>query len=116
MSDCGRTKLAERAEGLQAACAAVPTLQDVHESVRLRPMRSRGPASRAKRVILMLTFRAQGRTAEPSFDHLVGAGEQRRRHVETERLRGGQIDYKIEFGRLFDGDVCGLHPTQNLVD
>ena len=50
------------------------------------------------------------------FDYLVRAGEQRRRHVEAERLRGGQIDYKIEFGRLFDGDVCGLRPTQNLVD
>src|SRR5262249_34267261 len=44
------------------------------------------------------------------------AGEQHRRHFKAEGLRGGQIDYKIEFGRLFDGDVCGLRPTQNLVD
>jgi hypothetical protein len=53
---------------------------------------------------------------DASFNHLVGAREQRRGNVEAERPRGGQIDYKIEFGRLFDGDVCGLRPTQNLVD
>ena len=34
------------------------------------------------------------------FNHLVGAGEQRRQHFEAERLRGGQIDYKIEFSFL----------------
>jgi hypothetical protein len=28
-----------------------------------------------------------------SFDHLVGAGEQRRRHFEAKRLRGFQIDH-----------------------
>jgi hypothetical protein len=42
------------------------------------------------------------RGAAASFDHLVGAGEQRRRHVEAERLRRDQIQDEIEFGRLLD--------------
>jgi len=35
-----------------------------------------------------------------SFDHLVGAGEERRRKLKAERLRGGQIDNQLELGRL----------------
>src|SRR5262249_28584397 len=52
----------------------------------------------------------------PLFDHLIGASEQRRRHVETERLGRSQIDDEIESGRLLDRDVPGLCPAQNLVD
>src|SRR5262245_59872934 len=51
-----------------------------------------------------------------SLDHLVGAGEQGRRHVEAERLRGNQIDYKLELRRLLDWYIAGLGPAQHLVD
>ena len=30
------------------------------------------------------------------FDHLVGAGEQRGRHLDAERLRGLEIDHQLE--------------------
>jgi hypothetical protein len=39
----------------------------------------------------------------PLFDHLVGAGEQRRRHGEAERPRGLEIDYQLEGRRLHHG-------------
>ena len=35
------------------------------------------------------------------FDHLVGAGKQRGRHVEAERLGGLQVDNEIEARGLF---------------
>src|SRR6516165_911165 len=55
-------------------------------------------------------------TRGASFDDLVGAGEQRRWNFETERLGRDQADNQIEFGRLFDGEVCRLCAAQNLVD
>src|SRR5262245_11435157 len=51
-----------------------------------------------------------------SFNHLVGAGEQRRRYGEAKHLRGHQIDDEVEFGRLLDRNVGRFRPAQNLVD
>jgi hypothetical protein len=49
-----------------------------------------------------------------SFDHRVGAQQERFRDCEAERLGGRQIDDQIEFCRLLDRDVGRLRPTQNL--
>jgi hypothetical protein len=51
------------------------------------------------------TARAQSDTL---FDHLVGAGDERGRHREADRVRGLEVDDQLEFGRLQDGHVGRL--------
>ena len=40
-----------------------------------------------------------------SFEHLIGAGEQRYWYGETERFRRLEIDHQFNFGALLDGKV-----------
>src|SRR5262245_38637160 len=43
-----------------------------------------------------------------SFDHLVGASENRRRHGEAEGLGGLRVGKQLNFGDLLDGQVGRL--------
>ena len=51
-----------------------------------------------------------------SFDHLIGSCEQRRRHCETKRLRGLEIDRQFVFGRCLHRQVGRLLAFEDAVD
>ena len=53
--------------------------------------------------------------ADHLFDHLVGAREQRWRHLQAERLGGFEVDDQLEPGRKFDREIGRLGTFQNFV-
>ncbi len=57
------------------------------------------------------THAAQQRTT--LFDHLVGAGEQRWRHVEAEHCRR-LVDDKLELGRVHNRNIRRLGAFENI--
>jgi NAD(P)-dependent dehydrogenase (short-subunit alcohol dehydrogenase family) len=49
-----------------------------------------------------------------SFDHLVGDGEYRWRHLDAERARRLKIDDELELGRLQHRQIGGLGALEDL--
>jgi hypothetical protein len=49
-----------------------------------------------------------------SFDHLVSAGDERRRHVQANRLRHDQVNDEVELSRRLDRKIGGLRPSKIL--
>src|SRR5262249_59601196 len=57
--------------------------------------------------------RSGGASRGQSFDHLVGDGEQRRRHGEADRAGGLVIDDELELGRLYDRQIGWLRTLED---
>src|SRR5262249_50647855 len=51
-----------------------------------------------------------------SFDHLVGAGAQRRRYFEAEDFRRRQVDHQLQFRRKFEWHIARLGAFKDFVD
>jgi hypothetical protein len=50
------------------------------------------------------------------FDHLVGTNEKRWRDGQTDRLRGLEVDYQLEFGGSLDRKVARFFALENPID
>jgi hypothetical protein len=80
---------------------AFPPRTDIRRHATERPFRA-------------TTCREQMQQKPNLLDHLVGAGEQHRGHVEAERSSRLGVDDQLELRRLHDRQVGRLHALEDL--
>jgi hypothetical protein len=56
------------------------------------------------------------RGAPRLFDDLIGAREQHRRHIESQRVGSLQVDHQFELGRRLQRKIAGISALQDPVD
>src|SRR5260370_25023300 len=83
--------------------ALPPWLRPRSNGHRRMPRQSRlRPSPRSRRKICR---RAMGEEGGESFDHLVGAAQPQRRHLDSDRLRRLGVDHKFESGWLLNRQI-----------
>jgi hypothetical protein len=90
-------------------------LVDGGKSIRNRERR----VALARASELLTDFHRLDRTSlrlAHSFDHLVGAREQRRRHLHAQRLGGLKIDRQLEIGWCLHGKIGRACALENPID
>src|SRR5947209_7223971 len=67
---------------------------------------ARHASSSSKFNYVLMRAAETGHGIPPSFDHLVGAGEQRRRHLNAERLGSLEVNHQLELDWRLDGKLA----------
>jgi hypothetical protein len=74
------------------------------------------PRKQTSRGQLGMSVKCHKRKSGALFDDLVGAGEQCRRNLDTDRFRGFQIDDQLELGRHLDRKVGWIGTLEDTID
>src|SRR4029453_17519319 len=72
------------------------------------------PRKRTCAVQLGMSALGHKQTFRHSFDHLVCTSQHSWRHLKPESLCSFRIDYKLEFNRLLNWQLCWLGAFKNL--
>jgi hypothetical protein len=107
----GRSRVPDGLRNLRGRCSDLPPL---HPAIRATPGTAAAPMARWRNLrrgnfILHLP-------RFTSFDHLIGAGEQRRRHFETNCFCTLKIDGQFELDGGLDGKITRARPAKYAID
>src|SRR6476659_3947973 len=74
------------------------------------------PAASCRNCLRWRSFIVARPAPTDSFDHLVGAGKQRRWDFEAQRPRGLEVDDQLELSWLHDRQIAGLLAPEYPID